>query len=82
MQNFPNPVNTSTSITYFIPGTGNAMLYVYNINGNLVSKLVDGIQTAGFHTCRFEPTDLPGGIYTYTLRWKGVILSGKMLVIK
>jgi hypothetical protein len=58
------------------------MLYVHDISGKMVEKLVDEIQPAGFHNCRFESANLPGGIYTYTLRWRDVILSGKMLLVK
>ncbi|MEI6436823.1 MAG: hypothetical protein WCP32_18510 [Bacteroidota bacterium] len=81
-QNFPNPVKANTSITYFTPAPGKTMLNVYDLKGYMVEKLVDEIQPSGSHTCTFEPSDLPNGIYTYVLRWKGVILSGKMLVVK
>jgi hypothetical protein len=82
MQNFPNPVNNSTAITFFIPGTGKTMLNIYDMKGNLVVTPVDGIQPAGSHTCRVETADLPGGIYLYSLTWKDMILSGKMHLIK
>lgn len=70
--NFPNPVKTSTNIRYNLPGTANVTLKVYNVSGNLVKVLFDGIQDAGQQESIWDVTDQSGqevtaGSYLYEL---------------
>ena len=82
MQNIPNPVKTSSLITYTIPAAGRTILCIYDITGNMIKKLVDADQYGGSFTHRFETADLPGGVYLYTLTWNNMKLTRKLVVVK
>jgi M6 family metalloprotease-like protein len=81
-QNYPNPFNPVTIIRYELPVTGYVSLRVYNILGQEVATLIDGMHDAGNWTARFDSRDLPSGHYTYVLRAGESRLAKTMLVIK
>jgi hypothetical protein len=66
-QNFPNPFNPSTTISYKIAQPGFVNLKVYNILGKEVASLVSEIQSAGSYKVEFEGKNLSSGIYLYQL---------------
>ncbi len=70
--NYPNPFNPSTSIRYQLPVDSRVTLKIYNVIGNEVETLVDGYQSAGYKTIRWNGVDsrgniVPSGIYFYRL---------------
>jgi hypothetical protein len=68
LQNFPNPFNPSTNITFNLPESGAVTLTVYNELGVEVARLHDGAQLeAGWHTASFDASALPSGVYMYRL---------------
>ena len=69
MQNYPNPFNPSTSITFSMPQAESVNLSVFNLLGQRVATLLDGVQMAsGQHTVSFDARNLPTGIYIYQLQ--------------
>lgn len=66
-QNFPNPFNPDTQITYELPETAHVRITVYDILGRPVSVLVSEEQQAGTHQVRFDATGLSSGTYIYEL---------------
>jgi uncharacterized delta-60 repeat protein len=67
-QNYPNPFNSATTITYSISSQSLVKIEVYNIIGQKVLTLEDGIKTPGVYTARFSPrADFTSGIYFYRL---------------
>lgn len=62
-QNFPNPFNPSTEISYSIAETGKVSIKVIDVLGNLVNELVNEIQYAGKHNVTFNGSDLSSGVY-------------------
>jgi len=81
-QNYPNPFNPSTKIGFTIPEAGFASLKVYDVAGREVAVLVNGRKEAGEYTAQLDASNLPSGVYFYTLRSSGFSSSKKMLLIK
>lgn len=79
---FPNPFNSSTSISYNLTNPGKVVLSVYNLQGVLVSSLVNSFQPAGEHIVEFSANGLPSGLYCIKLQVADKIETGKMLIIK
>ncbi|MFQ5710025.1 MAG: FG-GAP-like repeat-containing protein [bacterium] len=72
LQNFPNPFNAGTTITYTLPKAGFVTFSVYNLRGQRVAKLVQTRQPAGEYLVRWNGRDragntLPSGVYLYRL---------------
>jgi len=67
-QNFPNPFNPSTTISYSIPENGIVTLKVFDALGTEVRYLVDEAQEAGYHQVEFNAEGLSSGIYFYKLK--------------
>jgi uncharacterized protein (TIGR03790 family) len=86
LQNFPNPFNPSTTITFDLPHRTRVDLRVYNSTGEEVATLVDGDVSEGRHTLELSGTfgsrDRASGVYFYRLRAGGVTLTRKMMYLK
>jgi hypothetical protein len=86
-QNYPNPFNPTTTISYRLPEAQQVTLEIYNINGQKVTTLVDGSQTAGEHSVEWNATDESGapvssGVYFYRLTAGEFSESKKMSLVK
>ena len=87
-QNYPNPFNPFTQISFDVPQGGeHIMLNIYNILGQNVSTLVNGVMNPGTYTMEWNATDEIGnpvasGIYFYELRSSSFTARKKMLLIR
>jgi hypothetical protein len=81
-QNFPNPFNPSTTITFGLPEMSNVTLKIFNTLGEEVAELVNESLDAGSYSSNFDATGLPSGIYIYKLQTEERVLSKKMTLIK
>ncbi len=86
-QNYPNPFNPTTTISYRLPESRRVTLDIYNLTGQRVATLVDGVQSAGEHTIEWNSTDNAGnrvasGVYIYRLEAGDFIASKKMTLVK
>ena len=81
-QNFPNPFNPSTLITYSIPTSSNVIINVYNILGELIKTLVNEYQEAGSYKVNFDAGGLSNGIYFYKIQSGNFAAIKKMLLLK
>jgi hypothetical protein len=81
-QNFPNPFNPSTVISYQVPTNSIVTLKVYDILGREIETLVNGRETAGTHSVTFDGARLPSGVYFCKLTAPGVSMVKKMLLEK
>ena len=81
-QNFPNPFNPTTTITFRLPVAGNVSLEVYDVLGRLVSVLVKGQMPAGSYQVPFNASALSSGMYLYRLNANGFSSVRKMLLMK
>ncbi|NIT60107.1 MAG: T9SS type A sorting domain-containing protein [Aliifodinibius sp.] len=86
-QNFPNPFNPLTTISYSLPKGSHVELTIYNINGEVIYKLVDKFQEAGQYTVKWNSIDQAGkkvssGTYYYKIKALNSALFRKMMLIK
>jgi hypothetical protein len=82
-QNYPNPFNPSTMIEFVVPQTGLATVKVYNLLGQEVAIAFAGnAEAEKINTARFDATNLPSGMYFYTLRAAGKFETKRMLLLK
>jgi len=81
-QNYPNPFNPSTVIEYHLSMNAKVTLKVYNILGEEVAVLADGVQSAGTHRVEFNAADLSSGIYLYRLNTPDHSEVRRMLLLK
>ena len=71
-QNFPNPFNPSTRITFALPFRSRVTVSIYNILGQLVTRLLNTDLEAGFKSIDWDGTVSSG---TYILRLDAVSLQ-------
>jgi quinoprotein glucose dehydrogenase len=81
-QNFPNPFNPTTTITYSIPYGGRVRLSVFNLLGQEVSLIFEGVQSTGTYEVQFDKNELPTGIYFYRIQAPGFVETRKMIITK
>jgi hypothetical protein len=80
--NYPNPFNPTTSISFEMAETANAELAVYNMAGQKVATLVNGLVGAGSHEVTFDASNLSSGVYFYTLNSGNIVETRKMILTK
>lgn len=81
-QNFPNPFNPSTTISYDLPAADFVTLKVYDILGNEVATLVNGFQARKRYEITVNGTGLTSGVYFYRLQTSTFSEVKKMVMIK
>ncbi len=84
---WPNPFNPSSTISFSLPRKGNMSLRLYNLKGQLVKVLYEGIREAGEHSLSFNATSdsgtrLPSGVYLLRLSHPGGQLLRRISLIK
>jgi hypothetical protein len=87
MQNFPNPFNPTTEITFMIPRTQTVKLMIYDILGRKVKNLINKALTSGTYTVNWNSRDESGllvasGIYLYHLETEDFLQTKKMILIR
>jgi hypothetical protein len=63
ISNYPNPFNASTLLSYRLDKPGPVNLAIYNLLGQKVATLADGLQDAGEHQITWNSVDNSSGIY-------------------
>jgi hypothetical protein len=81
-QNYPNPFNPGTTIWYELSERAHISLRVFNLLGEEVAMLVDGVGEAGAGSVRFVGEGLPSGVYFYRLIAGGFTQTRRMVLAK
>ena len=82
-QNYPNPFNPSTVIGFQVSKSSQVSLVVYNILGERVATLVEGVKAPGAYQVKFEASRFSSGVYFYRLTADGALLATrKMMLLK
>lgn len=81
-QNFPNPFNPTTTISFNIQKSGFVSLKVYDLLGKEVDTLIEGQVDAGTTTVQWNAAHFPSGVYFYRLQMKDYVEVKKMILLK
>jgi hypothetical protein len=87
LQNQPNPFNPSTTISFSAPASSHVSLSIYDVEGSLVTTLIDGPLNEGWKHITWNATDSRGnpvasGIYFCRLKAGSQVLTRKMILIR
>lgn len=81
-QNFPNPFNPSTTISYGLPYKANVSLVVYNSLGQAITTLVNREEEAGYHAARFDGSTFASGVYFCRLTAGEFVRTSKLVLLR
>lgn len=84
VKTFPNPFNESTDIYYYLNNAGFVSLFIYDMQGKIVNKLVAEQQVAGTQKVNWNGNNSAGkevraGMYFYSIMIDGMNYSGKLM---
>lgn len=80
--NYPNPFNPSTNISFNLPSSEFVELNVYNVLGQRVATILNQQMTAGTHTVAFNARNLASGVYIYQIRAGSFVQNKTMMLVK
>lgn len=83
---YPNPFNPTTTIPFSIPTESNVKIEVFNILGQSVAVLEDGIVQAGNHKVlwdgrNFNGSSVASGVYILKMEAKGTVVDSKFKAV-
>ncbi|UCE05622.1 MAG: T9SS type A sorting domain-containing protein [bacterium] len=86
-QNYPNPFNPETTIRFQIPDDAIVTVKIYNLMGQEITTLIDGLQPAGNHSvmwngCDTQGIKVPSGVYLYQFRSGKFNVTKKMILLE
>jgi len=81
-ENYSNPFNPTTKISYQIPELSFVSLKVYDVVGNEIKTLVAEEKSAGSYEVEFSAKGLTSGIYFYKISTRRFIKSKKMMLLR
>jgi hypothetical protein len=80
--NYPNPFNSQTTLIYNLPQFGPVTLSIYNVMGQKMATIVDGMQEAGEHRAVWNADKVPSGIYFTRLEMGEKNQTLRMVLLK
>ena len=86
-QNYPNPFNPSTTIDFIVPESDNVVIEVYDVNGRIVTQLLNEEKGAGKYSVTWDGKDQFGknassGTYFYQIKINSTVQTKKMILLK
>lgn len=79
---FPNPAHSEANFQYELQNSAAVTLTVSDLTGRIVETVADENQNAGNQYLRWDTSEVPNGIYFYTLSVNGKLATGKITVAK
>jgi hypothetical protein len=81
-QNFPNPFNPTTTVSFAMSHSSFVTLRVYDLLGREVATLVNGLEEPGFKSVTWDASNVPSGLYFYRLTTEVFTETKRLLLIK
>jgi hypothetical protein len=81
-QNYPNPVNSTTLISYQLHESAFVSLKVFDCFGRIISTLVNENQNAGYQSVKFDASNITSGIYFYSIDARKYHCTKQLIVLK
>ena len=81
-ENYPNPFNPTTQISYTLAKASNVTLNVYNVLGLQIATLVNGKNEPGEHSVRWNAANIPSGVYFFRIVAGEFVQTKKMVLMK
>ena len=82
LQNYPNPFNPTTKIVFNVPSQTNVRAVVFNILGQRVATLANGIVAPGIHVLTFDGSRFSSGLYICRVTAGTQTKEIKMVLVK
>jgi len=81
-QNYPNPFNPSTTIKYSLSQSENVRIEIFNTLGQKIQTLLNKQMPTGHHEIEFNATNIPSGVYLYSIRAGDFYDVKKMILLR
>lgn len=81
-QIYPNPFNPITTINYDLAQNSDIQFSIYDINGRLITTLINEFQIAGYHTATWDASNFSSGIYFLNMSAGEIFETKKIVLIK
>ncbi|MBI5060206.1 T9SS type A sorting domain-containing protein [candidate division KSB1 bacterium] len=79
---YPNPFNSSTTISFDLPRPSAVSMRVYDVTGRATATLIESPLEAGSHRLTFDAHGLAAGVYFVSLQAEGYSATRKLLLLK
>ena len=81
-QNYPNPLNPTTEISFALQKGSDIKLEVFNIIGQKVATLIDEPLEAGEHKVVWDGSQVASGLYFYRIEANQYSATRKLILLK
>jgi hypothetical protein len=79
---YPNPFNSSTTISFNLPVKDFVALNIFNVSGQKVATLVNREMAAGLHRITWDADEVNSGVYFYVIQTTQAVQTRKLILIK
>jgi hypothetical protein len=81
-QNYPNPFNNQTTINFALSKHTEAKIKIYNINGVLISELLNENLPAGYYSIIWDASNVSSGTYFIKMQTAELVQVKKCVLMK
>ena len=79
---YPNPFNPTTSLSLNLPESGYVSVKIYNMMGQEIATLANGLMDASAYTLTWDASDASSGMYFVRAEYAGSIATQKLMLLK